>query len=318
MNTEKMIGTLREEYEAFFRNGGYRLMRLLVIKAELEVDASAEDLDVVALMRLQNGFYTEQEYIRRRAAEEICRIHDIYDLDAALGAVLIRLPFHWGDVIEARYGRCVRTKGSGTGIRKRTAENALAGATREIERKCREENGWPYTYDFAIDGLPAVRKIMSFLEEAEKTGTDGTARLLKKAEASMKLFRNGERGILYNESLQEFSEKSGRAAESYAGSDGRRELIADMFIQQEAGGGQSLSGIESKVGEGRSSFLIDWMYEIYSIMTAVRCYMPDKYERIMSFHRTRNEEKRKELFLEVAAMIAAIEDRSGEQRGTIC
>ena len=148
------------------------------------------------------------------------------------------------------------------------------------------------------------------LQEAAAKGEDGSPTLLMKAVSSMKLFRNGKKGIIYNESLQEFCEKTGRPAEGYAGASGRNELIADMFIMQEAGTGQGLSGIESKVGEGRSSILIDWMYEIYSIMTAVRRYMPDKYERIMSFHWTKSEEKLKDLFLEVAAMIAAIENQN--------
>ncbi len=308
-NEQLSMELLKEEYAAFFREGGYRLMRLLVIKAEIEVDVEAKDLDVVGLMRLQNGGYTEQEYVRCRATEEIRRIKEIYDLDAALGALLISLPHNWGKVIEGKYGRCVRTKGSGTGIRKRTAENALAGAVRAIEKVCCGEDWW-YAYDFAAEGLPVVRKIMSLLQEATATGRDGSPTLLMKAVSSMKLFRKGKKGIIYNESLQEFCEKTGRAAGGYAGSAGRNELIADMFIMQEAGTGQALSGIENKVGEGRSSILIDWMYEIYSIMTAVRFYMPDKYERIMSFHWTKSEEKLKELFLEVAAMIAAIENQN--------
>lgn len=299
--------SLQEEYKEFFREGGYRLMRLLVIKAEFEVDVEGNDLNVVGLMRLQNGSYTEQDYIRWRAADEICRINDIYDLDSALHVLLRELPFNWGEVIEGKYGRCIRTKGSGTGIRKRTAENALAGAVRAIEKRRCGGDWWYGEYDFAAEGLPAVRKIMSFIRQASATGEDPSRSFLMKAVSSMKLFRNGQRGIIYNDSLQEFCEKTGRPPGLYAGSAGRNDLISDMLIQQEVGSGQALSGIESKVGEGRSSVLIDWMYEIYSIMTAVRLYMPDKYERIMSFHWTKSEEKLKELFLEVAAMIAAIE-----------
>ena len=309
-NEQQNMESLKEEYTAFFRDGGYRLMRLLVIKAELEVEVEGADLDVVGLMRLQNGSCTEQEYVRCRATDEIFRIRDIYDLDAALGALLISLPHNWGKVIEGKYGKCVRTKGSGTGIRKRTAENALAGAVRAIEKVCCGGDWWYGKYDFAAEGLPVVRKMLSLLQEATTTGRDGSPTLLVKAVSSMKLFRNGKKGIIYNESLQEFCEKTGQTAGDYAGAAGRNELIADMFIMQEAGSGQALSGIENKVGEGRSSILIDWMYEIYSIMTAVRCYMPDKYERIMSFHWTKSEEKLKDLFLEVAAMIAAIEDQN--------
>ena len=75
---------ITQEYEEFFREGGYRLMKLLVIKAELEIDVEAADLDVVGLMRLQNGLYSQQDFIRCRAADEISRISDIYDLDTAL------------------------------------------------------------------------------------------------------------------------------------------------------------------------------------------------------------------------------------------
>jgi len=309
-NEQQNMESLKEEYAAFFREGGYRLMKLLVVKAEIEVDVEAEDLDVVGLMRLQNGVYTEQAYIRWRAADEICKINDIYDLDNALFVLLRGLPHNWGEVIDNKFGRCIKSRGNGTGIRKRTAENALAGTLRAIEKWCDEGNWWYGEYDFAAEGLPVVRKIMSFLKEAAAKGEDGSPTLLMKAVSSMKLFRNGKKGIIYNESLQEFCEKTGRPAEGYAGASGRNELIADMFIMQEAGTGQGLSGIESKVGEGRSSILIDWMYEIYSIMTAVRRYMPDKYERIMSFHWTKSEEKLKDLFLEVAAMIAAIENQN--------
>lgn len=309
---------MQEEYEAFFREGGYRLMRLLVIKAELEVDVRGADLDVVGLKRLQNDCCTEREFTRRRAADEIHSIKDIYDLDMALHALLCGLPHNWGEVIDSRFGRCVKTRGSGTGIRKRTAENALAGAVRAIGKSCRGGEWWYEEYDFAAEGLAAVRKIMSLLQEAAATGEDGSPALLMKAVSSMKLFRNGQRGIIYNESLQEFCDRTGRAADGYAGSAGRNELIADMFIMQEAGGSRALSGIESKVGEGRSSILIDWMYEIYSIMTAVMQYMPDKYERIMSFHWTKSGEKLQELFLEVAAMIAASEKQGNLQNGQNC
>ncbi len=311
-NEQQSMEALKEEYAAFFREGGYRLMRLLVIKAEFEVEIGVVDLDVVGLMRLQNGGCTDRDYIRYRAADEICRINDIYDLDSALHVLLQTLPFNWGEVIDGKYGRCVKTKGSGTGIRKRTAENALAGAVRAIEKRRSGGDWWYGEYDFVAEGLPVVRKIMSFLEKAAAKGEDGSPTLLMKAVSSMKLFRNGKRGIIYNESLHEFCEKTGRPVGGYAGASGRNELIADMFIMQEAGTGQALSGIENKVGEGRSSILIDWMYEIYSIMTAVRCYMPDKYERIMSFHWTKSEEKLKDLFLEVAAMIAAIENQNKE------
>ena len=57
-NEQQNMESLKEKYAAFFREGGYRLMKLLVVKAEIEVDVEAEDLDVVGLMRLQNGVYT--------------------------------------------------------------------------------------------------------------------------------------------------------------------------------------------------------------------------------------------------------------------
>ena len=301
---------ITQEYEEFFREGGYRLMKLLVIKAELEIDVEAADLDVVGLMRLQNGLYSQQDFIRCRAADEISRISDIYDLDAALHRLLCELPYGWGKIIDNRFGKCVKTRGSGTGVRKRTAENALTGAVRAISRRCAERESLHDDYDYVSEGLPAVRKIMSFIREASEIGEDVSQSQLMKAVSSMKLFRNGQRGILYNDSLQEFCEISGREADCYTGSAGRDKLISDMFILREVGNGQAPSGIESKVDEGRSSVLIDRMYEIYSIMAAISTYMPDKYERIMSFHWTKSNEKLRNLFLEVAAMIAAIEDQS--------
>ena len=60
-NEQQSMELLKDEYAAFFREGGYRIMRLLVIKAEIEVDVEAKAMDVVGLMRLQKGGDTEQE-----------------------------------------------------------------------------------------------------------------------------------------------------------------------------------------------------------------------------------------------------------------
>ena len=46
---------MKQEYEDFFRGGGFRLMRLLVIKAEMVPERKRENLDVVTLMRLLHG-----------------------------------------------------------------------------------------------------------------------------------------------------------------------------------------------------------------------------------------------------------------------
>jgi len=297
MNTEQ----LRREYEAFFRGGGYRLMRLLVLKAEQKPETDRACLDVVALMRLQHSGETAEEWIRKQRETEISRVSDVYGLDLALRDVLDGLPRGWGMIVDRCFGRGVKTRASGTGIRKRTAENALSGACRAIA----EHNG---RYDFASEGLAAAGKVMSYLAAASEIGEDISDSFLMRAVTGMKLFRNSREGILYTDSLEEFCERSGARPWTETGAVRMEDVAAGLLIRENLHDGQHRTGLERKVQEGRSSVLIERMYEIYSIMASVKEYLPDKYERIMSFHWTKNQEKLTELFLETAALLAAAQD----------
>ena len=58
-------GVIGREYEAFFRNGGYRLMRLMATKALLEPSADGRLMDVNSLVRLQYGYDAGDEYAAR-------------------------------------------------------------------------------------------------------------------------------------------------------------------------------------------------------------------------------------------------------------
>ncbi len=309
-------GVIGREYEAFFRNGGYRLMRLMATKALLEPSADGRFMDVNSLVRLQYGYDAGDEYAARMKYRSLRRITDIYNLDRALHLLLLDLPRNWEEVIDKRFGRNKKVRDDGTRIRKSTAESALAAAIRKIEGLSNENVLYYYSYDFASEGLYTVRKLMSYLDQAADIGYDVSESMLMKAVLSMKLFRKSTQGILYNDALQEFQERSqwnGLGSAGYAPETGKfriDELETDILIREEVDDGQQLTGLERKVRKGRSSILIDRMYEMYGIMEAIREYLPDKYERIMSFHWTHSEEKLTELFLEVAAMLAVSEDRA--------
>ena len=126
-------GVIGREYEAFFRNGGYRLMRLMATKALLEPSADGRFMDVNSLVRLQYGYDAGDEYAARMKYRSLRRITDIYNLDRALHLLLLDLPRNWEEVIDKRFGRNKKVRDDGTRIRKSTAESALAAAIRKIE-----------------------------------------------------------------------------------------------------------------------------------------------------------------------------------------
>ena len=276
-------------------------MRLLVIKAEMVPERKRENLDVVTLMRLLHGDARAGEYERERALKEIAAISDIYDLDAALTDLMDALPRNWGQILEMHFGRGVRTRASGKGLRKRTVENALAGICREIMNCSRG-------YDFQNEGLPAVRKIMSYIEQASDSGNDSSDSLLQRAVSGVKLFRNGEYGIMYGDALEEFCERTNNEPYNYAADSGTEMIISDIFVRDQVRDMQQRSKLESKVREGQSCVLIERMYEMYCIMESMKQFLPDKYEKIMAFRWTGSGERRKELFWEIAALIAASEN----------
>ncbi len=308
---------MEREYEAFFRNGGYRLMKLITTRAFMEPPVNGRFMDVTSLVRLQNGYDAGSEYTASSRYQRLHRIEDICKLDRALHMLLLDLPRNWEEVIDKRFGRNKKIRDDGTRIRKSTAESALASAIRKIERNNKGNTKRLYDYDFTTEGLYTVRKIMSYLHRAADIGYDISESMLMKAVTSMKLFRNSRQGILYTDALEEFQERlywNGLRNAGYASEFGEvriDEIETDILIREEVDDGQQLTGLESKVRKGRSSILIDRMYEMYGIMEAIKEYLPDKYERIMSFHWTHSEEKLTELFLEVAAMLIVSEETSG-------
>ncbi|MBR0455937.1 MAG: hypothetical protein IJJ01_04655 [Firmicutes bacterium] len=310
MNSEQV----KSEYELFFRNGGYRLMKLLVLKAEAQPDGDRDSFDVVSLMRLQRCCDDSDWYSRARTQRNAGAIWDIYELDLALTQLLDCLPWGWGEVIDLYFGRGIKTKTNGVKIRKKGAENALMGACRAIEN-----NGLNFRYgnlySFTGDGIHVIRKIMSYLEQASAVGTDASESWLMRAVTSMKLFRDSRQGIIYIDALEEFCERVGVGDRRNTSIDGREmywedtigteELADEILIRGESWDGQQMTRLESKVYGGRSSELIDRMYDVYAIMYAISQYLPDKYEQMMSFHWTRKNEKLISLFLEMAAMLVA-------------
>ena len=292
---------MRREYESFFRDGGYRLMKLLVIKAEQASVNGGEYFDVNTLIRLQNGAMTAQELAWRREAILTESIIGIYELDDAIRSVLDSLPRDWGMVVEAYYGRGSHRKENGTPIRKKTAESALSAACRGIEE-------YMGPYNFRYSGLIWVRKLGYYLEEADFVGDYLSDSQLMKAADSMKLFRDSQEGLIYDEALEEFCEKSGYDRERYDSCWGEEILASDIAIRQEVRDEQQLSILEDRVSEGRSSVLIDRMFDMSCTLAAIREYLPEKYEKIMNFHWTRKEDRLRELFREMAAMMKASEE----------
>lgn len=314
MNSEQV----KSEYELFFRNGGYRLMKLLVLKAEAQPDGDRDSFDVVSLMRLQRCCDDSGWYSGARTQRNAEAIWDIYTLDQALTQLLGCLPWGWGEVIDLYFGRGIKTKPNGVQIRKKGAENALMGACRAIEN-----NGLRHLYgkfyNFTGQGIHVIRKIMSYLEQASVCGADVSDSWLMRAVTSMKLFRDSRQGIIYIDALEEFCERIGIGDRRNTWTDdsetywedtiGAEELADEILIRGETWDGQQMTKLESKVYGGRSSELIDRMYDVYAIMYAISQYLPDKYEQMMSFHWTRKNEKLISLFLEMAAMLVASDQR---------